>query len=182
MGNNAAKPDKQDVNTNPYNRYTATNGANKTKLYMTKPGYINKSFNESMQMNIDTANIALESLKKQYKNNPSATNEIVHALSELDKIKALPVNNAEKKRRVFRLAQLQTKLAENERIKQTPGGVALEGVKTVASATGSALGFIASILLGAARGSGPGGVYSSTHGPGAARIGGTKKRRLTKKR
>jgi len=196
MGNKSAKPDTSDeprfqlkngkyVNTNApsmrMKEITAPNG--KTKLYMPQPGYMNASLNKSMQMNIGVAKNALEKLQSQYANNPDATKQITDVLTKLEAIDELKVNDAEKKRRVYRLAQIETKLAENERIKQTPGGIALEGAKTVASATGSVLGLLASILLGAAQGSGAAGVYSATHmGSNPARIGGSKRRRMTKKR
>jgi hypothetical protein len=196
MGNKSARPDTSDetrfqlkngqyVNTNisseRIKEITATNG--KTKLYMTQPGYIDASLNKNMQMNIGVAKNALEKLQSQYANNPDATKQITDVLTKLKDIDELKVNDAEKKRRVYRLAQIETKLAENERIKQTPGGVALEGAKTVASATGTVLGLLVNILFAAAQGSGnPGRAYAATQGPGAARIGGSKKRRMTKKR
>lgn len=126
-------------------------------------------------MNIGEAETKLTMLKDQYASNQSATNEIDRALSELKRIQRLPVSEEEKRRKVAHLAEIKTQLAQKEQFKQSPQGIALEGTKTVVSGTLTVLGFIASILLGAAQGSGPAGMYVATQGPGAARIGGTKR-------
>jgi len=172
------------VNTNhPSMRYDShntgrVNGNGKpVKLYSLRPGYTNKNFNRNhMQMNLGEAENKLTALKDQYANNPLATNEIDHALSELKGIKTLRVSEEEKRRKVAQLAEIKTKLAQKDKFEQSPQGIAWNGTKTVVSGTLTVLGFIASILLGAAQGAGPAGVYVATQGPGAARIGGTKRR------
>lgn len=147
------------------------------KLYSLRPGYTNKNFNKNhMQMNIGEAETKLTMLKDQYASNQSATNEIDRALSELKRIQRMPVSEEEKRRKVAHLAEIKTQLAQKEQFKQSPQGIALESTKTVVSGTLTVLGFIASILLGAAQGSGSAGMYVATQGPGAARIGGTKRR------
>lgn len=180
------------VNTNhPSMRYNShntgrVNGNGKAvKLYSLRPGYTNKNFNKNhMQMNIGEANRKLTMLKDQYANNQNAKDEIDRVLSELNTIKKLPVSEEEKRRKVAQLAQIETKLAQNEKFKKSAQGIALEGAKTVASVTGTVLGLIVNILFAAAQGSGnPGRIHVATHmGPNPARIGGTKKRCMTKKR
>jgi F0F1-type ATP synthase assembly protein I len=134
-----------------------------------------------MQMNLGEAENKLTALKDQYENNPLAINEIDHALSELNGIKTLRVSEEEKRRKVAQLAETKTKLAQKDKFKQSTRGIIWNGAKTVASATGTVLGFIASILLNASQGSGPAGIYVATQmGPNPARIGGTK--RHTKRR
>ncbi len=176
------------INTNePSKRVTSHNtgrvneNGKPVKLYSLRPGYTNKNFNRNhMQMNLGEAENKLTALKDQYANNPLATNEIDHALSELKGIKTLRVSEEEKRRKVAQLAETKTKLAQKDKFEQSPQGIAWNGTKTVVSGTLTVLGFIASILLGAAQGAGPAGVYVATQGPGAARIGGTK--RHTKRR
>lgn len=172
----------QIINTNhPSTRVNITEGKRKNgttfKLHSYRPGYTNKNFNRNhMQMNLGEAEDKLTALKNQYANNPLATNQIDHALSELKGIKTLRVSEEEKRRRVAHLAETKTKLAQKDKFEQSPQGIAWNGTKTVVSGTLTVLGFIASILMGAAQGAGPAGVYVATQGPGAARIGGTKRR------